>query len=513
MQEAAPCQDPTTLWASFARRAVLSAERPALTFEGKTWTYAAMAAFTERLAAALHERGVRKGERVGFLGFNCPECLLGLLAAASLGAIFVPFNFRLTASELRVLIADADVHTLIVGAEHLDLIESMRAELPCREYIHAGGPAPKWQSLDELLARPSEPLPAVDVQASDIVALVYTSGTTGVPKGAMLTHGNLWANNLNWILCYGITAEDKLLTTAPMFHVGGLFVLLSPLLLMGGEVVLHRGFEAGAVIAAIAEHRITMTFSVPTMMLMLSQHAAFDGADLSSLRLLIVGGAPSPESLLRLYASRHIAVSHTYGMSEVVSLCTFLETESATERLNSAGRAVPLSEVNLIDADGKSIHQAGIRGEICVRGATVMAGYWRRPEATAAALGSDGWFRTGDVGSLDDDGYLYVNDRLKDMIISGGENIYPAEIESALQEHPGILQVAVIGRPDRQWGERVCAVLVLRPGAAVTLEEVQAFCGPRLARYKIPKELKVATELPLSGAGKVLKQVLRESLA
>ena len=513
MRMATPVQDPTTLWASFARRAALAAERPALTFEGRTWTYAAMALAAERFAAMLYELGVRKGDRVGFLGFNRPECLFGLLAAASLGAIFVPFNFRLTAAELGKLIVDADVHTLIVGTEHLQLIEPMRAELPCREYIHAGGPAPDWLSLDGFLARPSEPPPRAEVQANDIAALVYTSGTTGVPKGAMLTHGNLWANNLNWILCYGITAEDKLLTTAPMFHVGGLFVLLSPLLIMGGEVVLHRGFEAGAVIAAIEEHRITMTFSVPTMMLMLSQNAEFDAADLSSLRLLIVGGAPSPESLLRLYASRHIAVSHTYGMSEVVSLCTFLETGSAMDRLNSAGRAVPLSEVKLIAADGKTIHQAGIKGEICVRGATVMAGYWRRPEATAAALGSDGWFRTGDVGSLDDDGYLYVNDRLKDMIISGGENIYPAEIESALQEHPEILQAAVIGRPDPQWGERVCAVLVLKPGAAVTLETLQAFCGPRLARYKIPKELKVATELPLSGAGKVLKQVLRESLA
>ena len=513
MPKAAPLQDPTTLWASFARRAGLSAQRPALTFEGKTWTYADMATFTERLAAALYKRGVRKGERVGFLGFNRPECLLGLLAAAFLGAIFVPFNFRLTAAELKILIADAGVHTLIVGSEHLDLIEPMRADLPCRAYLHAGGPAPGWQSLDELLALPCEPAPPADVQESDVAALVYTSGTTGVPKGAMLTHGNLWANNLNWILCYGITSEDKLLTTAPMFHVGGLFVLLSPLLLVGGEVVLHRSFDAGAVIAAIAEHRITMTFSVPTMMLMLSQHVAFDATDLSSLRLLIVGGAPSPESLLRLYASRHIAVSHTYGMSEVVSLCTFLETRSAMARLNSAGRAVPLSEIKLIDADGKTVDQPRTRGEICVRGPTVMAGYWHRPEATAAAVDSDGWFRTGDVGSFDADGYLYVNDRLKDMIISGGENIYPAEIESALQEHPDILQAAVIGRADSQWGERACAVLVLKPGAGITLEALQAYCEPRLARYKIPKEIKIVTELPLSGAGKVLKQALRMSLA
>lgn len=504
--------NPTGLWLSFRRRARLSAGRMALRFEGRSWTYAEMAAAIEDLAAVLHAQGLRQGDRVGHLGFNRPECLFTLFAAAALGAIFVPLNFRLTPAELRFLIHDAEIHTLLAGPEHLDLIEPMRADLPCRRYLHIGGDTPGWLALDTLLQAAPPAAPAADVRPGDVATLVYTSGTTGTPKGAMLTHANLWHNSLNWILCYGITAEDRLLTTAPMFHVGGLFVLLSPLLLAGGEVVLHRGFDAGAVLAALHEHRITMTFSVPTMMLMLGQHPAFDATDLSQLRLLVVGGAPCPEPLLRHYAGRNIAVSHTYGMSEVVSFCTFLETASGMLKLNSAGRAAPLSEVKLIDGDGRTITESGVKGEICVRGPTVMAGYWRRPEATRSACSADGWFRSGDIGSVDADGYLFVNDRLKDMVISGGENVYPAEVESVLLEHPAVAQAAVIGRPDTQWGERVCAVLVLKPGAALALDELQAFCGPRLARYKTPKELRVVDQLPLSGAGKVLKQVLRQTL-
>jgi len=504
---------PTSLWTSFERRARLSAERTALHFEGRSWTYGEMAADIRGLAAVLHAQGLRPGDRVGHLGFNRPECLFTLFAAAALGAVFVPLNFRLTPAELKVLVHDAEIHTLLVGSEHLVLIDPLRTELPCHRYISIGSSAPGWESLPALLMSPLAPAPMADVQPDDIATLVYTSGTTGVPKGAMLTHRNLWFNSLNWILSYGISAEDRLLTTAPMFHVGGLFVLLSPVLLVGGAVVLHRGFEAGAVIAALREHRITMSFSVPTMMRMLSEHPDFEGGDFSHLRLLVVGGAPSPESLLRRYAARHIAVSHTYGMSEVVSFCTFLETSSGIDKLNSAGRPAPLSQVKLIGPDGAEVRRPGIKGEICVRGPTVISGYWRRPEATATAFTADGWFRTGDIGSFDEDGYLFVNDRLKDMVISGGENVYPAEVESALLEHPAIAQAAVIGRPDAQWGERVCAVLVLMPGTALTLGELQAFCEPRLARYKTPKELFVLDQLPLSGAGKVLKHVLRHSLA
>jgi len=514
MTEALPFPSQTTLWTSFKRRAFLAGNQPALTFEDRHWTYASMAQAIERMAAALHALGVLKGDRVGYLAFNAPECLFALMAASHLGAIFVPLNFRLTTPELKTLILDSGIHTLLIGGEHLGLIDPVRADLPCRNYIQLGGPArADWlRSLQTVLQAATEPAPEADVAPFDIAVFVYTSGTTGVPKAAMLTHSNLWANNLNWILSFGITSNDTLLTTAPMFHVGGTFVLLVPVLISGGHVVLHRAFDSGAVIAAIQEHAITLTFSVPTMMLMISQHPQFETADLSNLRLLVGGGAPSPEPLLRRYADRNIPVSHCYGLSEVVSACTFLETHLATTKLNSAGRAMPLSEVKLIDANGETLKEAGHKGEICVRGETVTVGYWQRPEATSQAFTADGWLRTGDLGYFDADGYLYVIDRLKDMIISGGENIYPAEVESVLLDIPAISNAAVIGLPDPQWGDRVCAVAVLKQGQTLTFETLVEYCGPRLARYKLPKELKIIEELPLSGAGKVLKQRLRESL-
>ncbi len=495
MVEALPFPSQTTLWTSFKRRAILAADLPALTFEDRHWTYASMAQAIERMASALHAMGVRKGDRIGYLAFNSPECLFALMAASHLGATFVPLNFRLTTPELKTLILDSGIHTLLIGGEHLGLIDPIRADLPCRYYIQLGGPASAdWvRSLQIVLQAATEPAPEADVAPSDIAVFVYTSGTTGVPKAAMLTHSNLWANNLNWIL-------------------GGTFVLLVPVLISGGHVVLHRAFDSGAVIAAIQEHAITLTFSVPTMMLMISQHPQFETVDLSSLRLLVGGGAPSPEPLLRRYADRSIPVSHCYGLSEVVSACTFLETHSAMSKLNSAGRAMPLSEVKLIGANGETLKEAGQKGEICVRGETVTLGYWQRPEATSQAFTSDGWLRTGDLGYFDADGYLYVIDRLKDMIISGGENIYPAEIESVLLDIPAISNAAVIGLSDPQWGERVCAVAVLKQGQTLTFETLVEYCGPRLARYKLPKELRIVEELPLSGAGKVLKQRLRESL-
>jgi fatty-acyl-CoA synthase len=514
MSEAQKFPNQTTLWISFKRRAALAADQPALTFEGRHWSYASMARAIERIADALHGLGVRKGDLVGYLAFNSPECLFAMMASSYLGAIFVPLNFRLTTPELKTLILDSGIHTLLIGGEHLGLIDPVRADLPCRNYVQLGGPAnADWlRPLQVVLREATKPAPEAEVVPSDIAVFVYTSGTTGVPKAAMLTHSNLWANNLNWVLSFGITSSDTLLTTAPMFHVGGTFVLLVPVLISGGHVVLHRAFDPEAVIAAIEQHAITLTFSVPTMMLMLSQHPQFETADFSSLRLLVGGGAPSPEPLLRRYASRNIPVSHCYGLSEVVAACTFLETHSAMTKLNSAGRAMPLCEVKLIDANGETLNEAGQKGEICVRGETVTPGYWGRPEATAQAMTRDGWLRTGDLGYFDGDGYLYVIDRLKDMIISGGENIYPAEIESVLLDIPAISNVAVVGLPDAQWGERVCAVAILKPGHALTFESLIEHCGPRLARYKLPKELKIVAELPLSGAGKVLKQRLRESL-
>ncbi|RJF90136.1 long-chain-fatty-acid--CoA ligase [Oleomonas cavernae] len=494
---------PRGLAAWFMRRAHLSADRPALTFEGITWRYGVLADRIARLAAVLRAGGVGPGDRVGFLGFNHPDFITTLVATAHVGGIFVPLNFRLTGAELGYIINDAGIHTLLVCREHLELIEGVQDLPSVRQFIAVDG------GLDALMtaALPDDDQAAVDEH--DVAAIFYTSGTTGRPKGAMLTHQNIWANNLNWNLAFDVTGNDTMLTMAPLFHVGGLFVLTTSTFLMGGHVVVLKSFDAGRVLADVEKYKVTISFGVPAMMLFVSQHERFQAADLSSLRLFVAGGAPVPEPLLVSYAARGIPVSQCYGMSEVVSAATFLETDRARAKLNSAGRPVMLADVMLIDVEGVRIETAGERGEICIRGDNVTPGYWNLPEATALSFAAEGWFRSGDIGYFDDEGFLYVCDRVKDMVISGGENVYPAEVESVLFEHPAIANVAVIGAPDEKWGERVVAVAVLKPAASLTLDELQSFCDGRLARYKLPRELRLMAALPLNASGKVLKRDLR----
>jgi fatty-acyl-CoA synthase len=339
---------------------------------------------------------------------------------------------------------------------------------------------------------------------------MYTSGTTGRPKGAMLTHGNFWANNLNEMFLWDMVSTDVTLNFAPMFHVGGLLCGSLSTLLAGGHLVLQRAFDVQAVLDAVARHRITVSFAVPAMLLFISQHPSFESADLSSLRLIAVGGAPMPEPLLRLYGARNIPVHQGYGMTETASMITFLHPDRATDKLGSSGTPPILTEIKLIDAEGAPVTAAGATGEICVRGGNVMAGYWNQPDATAATFTPDGWFRSGDIGYRDAEGFLYVCDRIKDMVISGGENIYPAEVESVFYDHPDIAEVAVIGAPDARWGERVVAVVAPRPGKTITLEALHAFAEGKLARYKLPKELRLVEALPRNPTGKILKARLRE---
>jgi fatty-acyl-CoA synthase len=496
----------------FRRRAARGPTRPAVTFGADTWTYGAMQEHAERLSAILAAGGVQAGDRVAYLGFNHPLFLAVLFATARIGAIFVPLNFRLTGHELAYIINDAGAHTLLCDAEHLPVIEAVRPALCCRRYLRLSGAGDDWESLESLLQSSCAAAPPVACDADDTATILYTSGTTGRPKGAMLTHRNLWANNLNWMLTVNYNGDDTALTSAPLFHSGGLCVITLPTLMAGGHVILQEHFDAGEFLAAVTRHRVTSIFAVPAMMLFASQHASFVAADLSSLRIIVAGGAPVPEPLLRIYGARNVPVSQCWGMTETTTGATFLNTEEAIERLGSCGKAGLLNEVRLIDFSGALLETPHVPGELCVRGDTVMKGYWNQPEATAASLGEDGWFRTGDVAYQDEDGYYTICDRLKDMIISGGENIYPAEVESVLYEHPAIAEVAVIGAADERWGERVVAVVALKPGAMLTLDALRAFAGERLARYKLPLELRLVEALPRNTSGKVQKAALRLSV-
>jgi len=496
-----------------ARRAMLEPDAPALTFGDETWTYGQFRERIARLVAVLKANGVGAGDRVGTLAANHPDILVTMFAASAIGAVLVPLNIRLASSEIAYIARDADLSAVVADAGGAALVADIRGGIGSGAWIIIDAQLPDCVNLSAALAAAVPDYAIVADDADALAAIVYTSGTTGRPKGAMLTVGNLWANDLNWLLASEISRADVALIAAPLFHVGGLFVLTTTTLLAGGRIVLLPGFDASAAIEAVERYRVTTSFGVPAMMLFLSQDPRFDSADLSSLRLYVAGGAPVAEPMLHRYAARGIPVSQCYGLSEATAATVFLETSRAFAKLGSAGRSGMMAEMRLIDGDGHVVETPGQKGEICVRGGNVSIGYWRNPEATAAAIDADGWLRTGDVGQLDADGFLTVCDRVKDMIISGGENIYPAEVESVLFEHPAISNVAVIGRPDETWGERVAAVVVLHDRQEIDLPGLQAFCDGRLARYKIPRELHLVDDLPLNGSGKVVKTILRDELA
>ncbi|MGO4577428.1 long-chain fatty acid--CoA ligase [Cupriavidus sp. 2TAF22] len=491
------------------RRAARGPQRPALTGAGQTWSYGELVIKAGQMAAVLAAGGVRPGQRVGYLGLNDPLFLVTQFACGWLGAIFVPLNFRLTGPELAFILNDAGVHTLFADEDYAGLIDEIRPRLECQRYLRRG-PAPGWEGLDALMARAAAAPPLAATHPDDVAAIMYTSGTTGHPKGAMLTHGNFWSNNLNVMMMSDIASTDVALNFAPLFHVGGMCCVTLPILMAGGHLVLQRSFDPGSVMQAVAEHRVTLSFAVPAMLLFVSQHPDFERADLSSLRSISVGGAPMPEPLLRLFSARGIPVNQGYGLTETAAATTFLAPERARDKLGSCGTPAILTEVCIRDFDGRSVTQPHQRGEVCARGGNIMKGYWNRPDATAGAFYDGGWFRTGDIGYADEEGFYYICDRLKDMVISGGENVYPAEVESVLYEHPAIAEVAVIGAPDPRWGEHVVAVVALKPGLSLTLEALQDFAEPRLARYKLPRELRVVGALPRNPTGKVLKMRLRE---
>ncbi len=496
-----------------AGRARLTPERRALTFEGTTWTYAAFLQRVEATAGALRAGGVRHGDRVAFLGLNHPAFFETLFAAARLGAIFVPLNFRLTAPELSFIVNDAGAHTIVADDLHKPVVDSIRGELPCVRYLASETASEGWKSLGEVAAS-APPLEGFEAVAADEVALImYTSGTTGRPKGAMLTHSNLWWNNVSALLLTDTVESDVSLVVAPLFHIGGLNVTTLQAWMKGAEVVLQRSFDPGRFLSDIAEYGVTTAFAVPAMLLFVSQHPDFADADLTTVRSIICGGAPVPEPLIKLYVGRGIQINQGYGLTETSPCVSFLTPEHCMSRLGSAGRPPMFVDVKLVDGDGRDIAEPLGRGEVCVKGPNVMKGYWNRPEATAAAIDAAGWFHTGDVGYLDEDGFLYICDRVKDMVITGGENVYPAEVESVLYEHPAVAEVAVIGMPDERWGEVVVAVAVLKEGASLTLEQLRDFAGERLARYKLPSRLDFVDALPRNPAGKVLKFEMRERLA
>ena len=492
------------------KRAELAPATTALTFEGQSQTFGALAERILRTAKALRNAGVSRGDRVGFIGHNHPAFLEILYACSCIGAIFVPLNFRLTSPEVRFIANDAGVKIMFADAACRPLIDAERDALHCRDFIATQGSQTGWQELDAWIGD-AEPLGFCEhLNADDVALIMYTSGTTGLPKGAMLTHGNVFWNALN-VAFMGIRMKGATLTCAPLFHIGGLNVTTHVSLSLGVGVILHKGFEAGDVLRDIEKYRISTMFGAPTMFLMMSQHENFDKADLSSIISFNVGAAPVPLSLLETYQKRGIALEQGYGLTETSPYVSVLASEHALEKTGSAGQNLTFTSVRIVDEDNQPV-AAGERGEVCIKGPNVMQGYWNRPEATAQAIDELGWFHSGDIGYLDEDGFLFICDRLKDMIITGGENVYPAEVESALYDHDDINEVAIFGLPDEKWGEVVVAAVVMNEGKSLELAELRSFAAQSLAKYKIPTVVHFFDELPRNPAGKVQKFILRDEL-
>ncbi|POX45408.1 o-succinylbenzoate--CoA ligase [Streptomyces sp. Ru71] len=475
-----------------ARRARKTPHRTALIHGDTRISYARLYERTTRLAHALRARGVRRGDRVAYLGPNHPAYLETLFAAGTLGAVFVPLNTRLAGPEIAYQLADSGAKILVhAGAGHPDAPASLEV-----------GPA-----YEEALASASGDPIDEPVAADDTCVIMYTSGTTGRPKGAMLTHANLTWNALNVLVDTDLVADDRALVSAPLFHTAGLNMLTLPVLLKGGTCVLVESFDPAATLELIERHRITFMFGVPTMYDRVVREPGWADADLSSLRLLTCGGSPVPLPLITAYQQRGLTFLQGYGMTEAAPGTLFLDAEHAVSKAGSAGVPHFFSDVRVVRPDLTPV-DVGETGEVVVRGPHVMAGYWGLPEESAAAF-ADGWFRSGDAARVDEDGYVRIVDRIKDMIISGGENVYPAEIEDLLLAHPDVVECAVIGVPDPAWGEVPRAVVVPRAGSVADPEAILAFLSGRLAKYKIPKSVVFADELPRTASGKLLKSRVR----
>jgi long-chain acyl-CoA synthetase len=484
---------------------------PAVAFEGRTITYGELDERSNRVANALRAEGVGEQERVAFLGKNLPEYVDLVFGTAKINAVLAAVNWRLAPPEAAFIVNDTEAKVFVVGPESTDLLDAMRPALTAAKKIVVIGP-----DYDEWIASATADDPGGAARSDDVALQFYSSGTTGRPKGVMLTNGNLFASTDASGEALGFGRDSVNLVVMPLFHVaGGAWILLG--LYFGVPNVLHRDVDPMAIAKAIAEHRVTHAVLVPAVMQFMLMIPECREADYSSLELLVYGASPiSTEVLTDAMRTFGCRFMQAYGMTETTGGCVLLAPEDHdpdgpnAHRLRAAGKAGPNTELRIADPDTMQDVPTGEVGEILIRSPQNMAGYWKMPDATADTLLPDGWLRTGDVGYLDDDGYLYIHDRVKDMIISGGENVYPAEVEDVLMRHPAVADVAVIGVPDDTWGEVGKALVVKAVGAEVTEADLIEHCRTGLARFKCPRSVEWRDVLPRNPSGKLLKRELRE---
>jgi fatty-acyl-CoA synthase len=476
--------------------------RPALSWGDATWTWGELEARVARTARWLvDDLALEPGDRVAVLAYNHPCFFELLFACLRAGVVLAPLNFRLAPAELDALAALSGARVLLVDHGNRATTEAMD---------HPLAQAPL--ALEDLEAAPEgspgapSRRPFAPRGMDDSALLLFTSGTTGLPKAAVLPVRQLFYNAVNTLLAFGLTGDDATLLYTPLFHTGAINVLAMPLFQCGGHVVIHEAFDAGRVLAEVQRRGISTIFGVPTTFQMLVEHEDWATRDLSSIRLCLCGGAPLTVSLIRRYQDRGLVLTQGFGMTEVGPNCFYLPPHEALERAGSVGKPMPYSQARVVVGDREA--EPGEVGELWLSGPHVCLGYHDNPEATAGAL-SDGWFHTGDLVKRDVDGFFFVAGREKEMFISGGENVYPAEVEVALGAHPAVAECAVVGMPDSRWGEVGCAFVTLR-GADLDPAAVKLWLRERLAPYKVPKRFVVLDELPRNASGKAHKPTLAQ---
>jgi len=478
---------------------------------GRELTYAELNERANRFASFLSESmGVRRGDRVSILAKNSAQYYEVLFGCGKMGAILNTLNWRLAVPELAYIINDCTPRVLIYEPEFAEKVDGLRPSIRCESFGVIGAEASEdaWLYEDALASGSREGVLAPRLTYEDIWAIIYTSGTTGRPKGAQVTYGNFFYNAIGMGQAIDLTSEDVNLNVLPTFHIGGLGLYAGPTLHAGGTVVVMRSFNPGEFLHLIEAWNVTVFLLVPSIYLMLSQFPQFDDYDLSSVRHWASGGSSLPPALVHQFAEKGIIIQQGFGMTETGPTVFIISREDAVRKAGSVGKPVLHTDVRIEDRQGNVLGPNEV-GELCIRGGNVINGYWNRPRATSETI-VNGWLHSGDAAKYDEEGFYYIVDRWKDMYISGGENVYPAEVENVIYDHPAVAEVAVIGVPHPKWQEVGKAIVVVKEGETLTEEQVIDFCRGKLAKFKIPKSVAFVDQLPRTAAGKVLKRQLRE---
>jgi fatty-acyl-CoA synthase len=491
------------------KRASINPNRKALINETCQQTYQEMAKVVNRMARALSEHyRVCKGDRIAILSQNGIEYVQLLFAIAKIGCIAVPLNIRLTSKELEFQLKDSEAALLIVGKEFVDRAEDIQGVCTLKDIVLLEGEEQEQSFFKICFSYPSNHFEPTHITGSTPLIICYTSGTAGQPKGAVLTHDNMYWNAVNNILALDITSEDRIITLLPLFHIGGIGLFTLPALLVGGTVIVPQRFDPEETLQIIEDEKVSIVMGVPTIFDLLRKSKSFDAKGLGSVRWLVSGGAPCPHELIEYYLEQGIPFSQGFGMTETSPTVFMLSKEDYKRKIGSIGKPVMFCDIRIVDDQGKDVNHGEV-GELLVMGPNVISEYWKLPGETSKSF-DNGWLYTGDLAKKDDEGFIYIVGRKKEMIISGGENIYPLEIERVYEQHPYINEVAVIGVSDEKWGEVPLAILAFKDGYQISESELVGYCMERLAKYKCPKHFKIVNALPRNATGKIDKARLRK---